>query len=596
MDGNFQHRHNILASKDNPDEAQYPAIFVRPSEIAKHDTTTEPPPARTEEDNDDPCGEAHKTANDTRGASTWDKCDDTGLFAVSCRHDVPLLMANIYKSGEKMRYPLSLLQSLMKDFPDLCVGVLYDIGCVLNKHIKKHNKLPEYQQQLMLGTSVFHAYVHSWGCQLTYNPRFLDFWGLSDGEGLERLCYIFKMRIFDQSQSNAFSHLATSKIEQRQLDNRRSARHIEHVLSGLQKEVTTSEHRRTPRFANNFSWASSYAWKTVCIRSELQAFDCLARFQDLVTQIAELRGKVGLSDLLNRLPRAGQDCFLKLWFAKTEVRSRFLSLRAEQRPLDPENRVGGSSRLGTHKKEHIMLAIQLRTRTMKKTLTNYNNFAREFQALHPEVPTSPVVEYSVLIHMQADDPVNRGQEEMRRLGWEIRRSMRWLTHEHERLWKILTYLRDDDDTNETRELIQKFKEHKVIESLSTSGKIDVIKTLTHNTFVKLCTLTIHWDQKAMEVLMRTPPQLGDLELMTCWKSQRHRIDTLHASGCGSTREGDFEHLFENLRLDDVVVQPQDLQAADPLEDGLSDFEDGEWENGLDAGMLINMMDNIGLEN
>jgi hypothetical protein len=39
---------------------------------------------------------------------------------------------------------------------------------------------------LKFGTSVFHAYVHEWGCQLDYNPRLNIGWGLSDGEGMER--------------------------------------------------------------------------------------------------------------------------------------------------------------------------------------------------------------------------------------------------------------------------------------------------------------------------------------------------------------------------------------------------------------------------
>lgn len=39
----------------------------------------------------------------------------------------------------------------------------------------------------MFGTAVFHAYVHEWACQIVYNPRYNTYWGLSDGEGLERL-------------------------------------------------------------------------------------------------------------------------------------------------------------------------------------------------------------------------------------------------------------------------------------------------------------------------------------------------------------------------------------------------------------------------
>lgn len=41
--------------------------------------------------------------------------------------------------------------------------------------------------QLQFGTSAMHSYVHEWSCQLNYNPRLNDGWGLSDGEGLERI-------------------------------------------------------------------------------------------------------------------------------------------------------------------------------------------------------------------------------------------------------------------------------------------------------------------------------------------------------------------------------------------------------------------------
>ncbi|KAH8927103.1 hypothetical protein BT69DRAFT_1214322, partial [Atractiella rhizophila] len=45
--------------------------------------------------------------------------DDTGLFAAICRHDQPLIFANIFKSGEKYRvlhmnlYLIDCLQTLL---------------------------------------------------------------------------------------------------------------------------------------------------------------------------------------------------------------------------------------------------------------------------------------------------------------------------------------------------------------------------------------------------------------------------------------------------------------------------------------------------
>jgi hypothetical protein len=50
----------------------------------------------------DPCAALHKVVDDSRDSTTWEKCDDFGLFGVSCQHDVPLLSANVYKAGEKL--------------------------------------------------------------------------------------------------------------------------------------------------------------------------------------------------------------------------------------------------------------------------------------------------------------------------------------------------------------------------------------------------------------------------------------------------------------------------------------------------------------
>jgi hypothetical protein len=51
----------------------------------------------------------------------------------------------------------------------------------------QRNLLQEHRHCIKFDTSVFHTYVHNWVCQLDYHPRLTIGWGLSDGEGLERL-------------------------------------------------------------------------------------------------------------------------------------------------------------------------------------------------------------------------------------------------------------------------------------------------------------------------------------------------------------------------------------------------------------------------
>ncbi|OAV87084.1 hypothetical protein PTTG_29581 [Puccinia triticina 1-1 BBBD Race 1] len=186
MDGNFQQRHYAYASKDNPPESKYPSSFIPPSKIAPNATlftSTEAAAVGI----DPPCADTHKAANDTRNETTWEKCDDNGLFASACCHDIPLKYINIYKTGEKLYYPVSILRTILADFPQHKVGILYDLGCHMEAHVNRRNLLEERRADLRFGTSVFHAYVHEWSCQVKYNPRLNKFWGLSDGEGLERL-------------------------------------------------------------------------------------------------------------------------------------------------------------------------------------------------------------------------------------------------------------------------------------------------------------------------------------------------------------------------------------------------------------------------
>ena len=36
------------------------------------------------------------------------------------------------------------------------------------------------------GVTVFHAFGHKFSCQVRYNPRYIEGFGMTDGEGMER--------------------------------------------------------------------------------------------------------------------------------------------------------------------------------------------------------------------------------------------------------------------------------------------------------------------------------------------------------------------------------------------------------------------------
>ncbi|KAI7937262.1 hypothetical protein MJO28_016161 [Puccinia striiformis f. sp. tritici] len=136
----------------------------------------------------DKCADSHKAGNDNRNETTWKACDDTGIMGSCCRHDSVVFLANIHGTGENRALPLAILKRFLAGVEeDRPVGVLYDLGCSLDKYIDLRKIWPESRDRLRFGTSVFHAYVHEWPCQVKYNPRYQQGWGLSDGESLERL-------------------------------------------------------------------------------------------------------------------------------------------------------------------------------------------------------------------------------------------------------------------------------------------------------------------------------------------------------------------------------------------------------------------------
>ncbi|SCZ93731.1 BZ3500_MvSof-1268-A1-R1_Chr6-3g08849 [Microbotryum saponariae] len=145
------------------------------------------------------CTESWKAADDGAG-STSSRVVDTGLVACVCRHDVNLKMVNLERSGEKLYYALAILKCISERLPENAkIGVLYDIACNFKHNIEKtkcayfpiichpRQLLPKLFKRLEFATSVFHAYAHIWSCQVEFNPRLIPNFGLTDGEGCERL-------------------------------------------------------------------------------------------------------------------------------------------------------------------------------------------------------------------------------------------------------------------------------------------------------------------------------------------------------------------------------------------------------------------------
>ncbi|KAI6157713.1 hypothetical protein BKA82DRAFT_4009978 [Pisolithus tinctorius] len=145
----------------------------------------------------DGCGDSFHAADEKREKASTCFFADTGPMALLCHHDHVLWLVNMTSAGEKQHYALVLLKHLFEHLPTTAtVGLLYDIGCQLEHSCCKWKLLDEgILSRLKFGISVFHAYGHQWPCQIVYHPHKCVGFGLSDGEGCERLWSSLKMLI-----------------------------------------------------------------------------------------------------------------------------------------------------------------------------------------------------------------------------------------------------------------------------------------------------------------------------------------------------------------------------------------------------------------
>eukprot|EP00112_Aurelia_sp_Birch-Aquarium-sp1_P004496 Seg151.1 transcript_id=Seg151.1/GoldUCD/mRNA.D3Y31 product="hypothetical protein" protein_id=Seg151.1/GoldUCD/D3Y31 len=133
------------------------------------------------------CSNFRAGADNMRSKMQYRKLDVTGIFGCSCKHDIPGCFVNM-KHGERLGYPVYIIQAFLAKFKhsNVSFGILYDISCLLVKHIKK-NKLEDKFQNCTFATPDWHAYGHVASCQVQFAVRFLADFGITDGEGVERL-------------------------------------------------------------------------------------------------------------------------------------------------------------------------------------------------------------------------------------------------------------------------------------------------------------------------------------------------------------------------------------------------------------------------
>ncbi|PLW42398.1 hypothetical protein PCASD_06367 [Puccinia coronata f. sp. avenae] len=359
LDGNFQHRHHVKASRDYR-PLQTPCIFLKPKEFTQAANWIRAkeielsPPSKV-----DRCADSHKAADDKRNESTWKGCDDTGLMGCCCRHDAAIYMGNIYKSGKQRCLPVAILSKLISNCePKRPIIVLYDIGCALNKYMNARELLHKHWGRLKFGTSVFHAYVYNWLCQLDYNPRFNIGWGLSDGEHIVWHTTTAKVSGHYKFNSAILRHQDASAV----LSGLAQKRNC-HLTSGVnyeqsffkqqweaqrlfQKEHTEAEDGLRRKLVDLYKQEAALS----SLRERLRGPEIFLATQDeqdelldtIAEKLKELRKQVDeiASDGLMSSVANDEEAKLRLllWDAKATLFVQAVHIQAERRPIALQNR------------------------------------------------------------------------------------------------------------------------------------------------------------------------------------------------------------------------------------------------------------------
>ncbi|KAI7938829.1 hypothetical protein MJO28_014408 [Puccinia striiformis f. sp. tritici] len=437
LDANFQQRHQMKAGPKS-EVLRTPRIFLSQSlldSVSEHIREQEAQGMAPQQA--DRCTEAHKAADDKRNESTWKGCDDTGIMGCCCRHDAGIYFANIFKSGEQRLYPMAIIQTLLSVIePKRQVGILYDIGCTMGKYIDRRQLIPKYRSQITFGTSVFHAYAHNWLCQLEFHPRFNKGWGLSDGEGLERMWSYLSPLVSPLRYATRNHRLAA--ISHRLKHHNEKG--IKQLPSWLRKKFTKALKRRGQtqailsnllsqrnphRSGRNYSvrffnkqWSKQRTFHADDTQNEHDRRQRLVEFYVREATLEHMRTRLRspeiflatveevdqlmnsivaesarLSDQLVELTGAGllgtgigtdeeeEKLRLLLWDAKSKLFVEAVHLQAEREPLNNSHIMG--SHLGTKGKENIIKALQNRRPAVKKIIDSFNRLYSTFQEKFP---------------------------------------------------------------------------------------------------------------------------------------------------------------------------------------------------------------------
>ncbi|KAJ6491155.1 hypothetical protein C8R45DRAFT_825830, partial [Mycena sanguinolenta] len=174
----------------------------------------------------DTCVERWKAAGPEGRKKMFSLFAIAGIFICVCHHGHALVMCDMIRSGELMKYPLAIVKQLLDQY-EADIGLGYDIMCVFLKTLLRSSLGVKATAMRLRGVvPAFHGHAHNRACQIGWHPLYVDGVGMEDFEECERTFAL-------SNHLASTTRLATAFHRQQQIDEHFQFHNLDkHAASG----------------------------------------------------------------------------------------------------------------------------------------------------------------------------------------------------------------------------------------------------------------------------------------------------------------------------------------------------------------------------
>ncbi|KAJ6591774.1 hypothetical protein DFH09DRAFT_1306483 [Mycena vulgaris] len=400
----------------------------------------------------------------------------TGIFIVVCRHGHVLVMCDMIRNGELMKYPIAVVKRLL-DVYGADAGIGYNIMCVFYKTLLCSTMGHRVVALRLRGVvPAFHDHAHNRACQIGWHPLYVEGVGLEDFEECERtFCLSNNLATVTQLSSGNFIfqnyRQATEKIALNEVHLQALKRELHTTADDYEMYlIQECEHlERLKREPPEVVWTVEYMELLVKNTTAHQASsDAACDFRNLdyhiiyngwtAKQIQAVRTKYRTTHtrclMLEELSRHEEEHGIVYRLALNELERLVVQRLLEMTKL-------GMSGVAYKLREKIGKALAARATAIRHALTEYNVAAVVLDPPRSQVTWAEVqqlvsvADFDLLRDMCTDihklpwaDPICReamvlyfgikhSKEELLRLNVEIRRLITFMIDDHVDYVKVI---------------------------------------------------------------------------------------------------------------------------------------------------------------